>query len=370
MTGWPDSADGASLDDRVVEFLAERPGRVAFNGLRRALDAHPESLVRSLRRLERHGVVRHDSDGYALSGTVPGPSPGPRHHQSFAEVTLIPGVARTDLFGRLAGRWFGRLRWVGVYEPSDGPWLVWSVEGRPGRPSRVGNPRGRLLVQNRPRTGRPRQWPGGGRRAASSPDAIDALAQRNRAGPVLPTIAAAPPMLARNTPDNKSERGPSSAFGRLGGDARRFHPERDGSNLTERAEVGHNRARLLGSRWPCTATWGHRLAQPWTGVAPTSPTTQRAREVPESAGLANRRRVDPFGIEALARVVEDQPICRVAEDGHVVAGRRTKDCIPARGGGQGRAGAYRTWRSPRGWVRVPRRGHRRAARPPRETPGL
>src|SRR5580693_9158015 len=106
MEEWPErSPNDVPLDERVVEFLAERPGRVAFNGLRRALDAHPESLVRSLRRLERHGVVRRTVDGYGLVDH-PGPSsPTPAAHgPPFAEVALAPGHSREEVFGRLAGR--------------------------------------------------------------------------------------------------------------------------------------------------------------------------------------------------------------------------------------------------------------------------
>jgi hypothetical protein len=146
MSEWADRAEEAPLDDRVVEFLQDRPGRVAFNGLRRALDAHPESLVRSLRRLERHGVVLHGTDGYGLVDRPNAERPSaPGRSRSFAEVTLAPGVSRTELFGRLAGRWFGPLRWVGLYEPSDGPWLVWSVEGSRAQ-VRLGIRRGRLTV--------------------------------------------------------------------------------------------------------------------------------------------------------------------------------------------------------------------------------
>jgi hypothetical protein len=146
MSQWADRVEEAPLDDRVVEFLQDRPGRVAFNGLRRALDAHPESLVRSLRRLERHGVVLHGSDGYGLVDRPSSPpGPAPSKGRPFAEVTLAPGVSRTDLFGRLAGRWFGPLRWVGLYEPADGPWLVWSVEGSRSQ-IRLGIRRGRLTV--------------------------------------------------------------------------------------------------------------------------------------------------------------------------------------------------------------------------------
>jgi hypothetical protein len=146
MSDWADRVEEAPLDDRVVEFLQDRPGRVAFNGLRRALDAHPESLTRSLRRLERHGVVLHGTDGYGLVDRPSSDRPGvPAKIRPFAEVTLAPGVSRTELFGRMAGRWFGPLRWVGLYEPSDGPWLVWSVEGSRAQ-VRLGIRRGRLTV--------------------------------------------------------------------------------------------------------------------------------------------------------------------------------------------------------------------------------
>jgi hypothetical protein len=141
-----DRAEEAPLDDRVVEFLQDMPGRVAFNGLRRALDAHPESLVRSLRRLERHGVVLHGSGGYGLVDRPSvAPTPAVPKSRPFAEVRLAPGISRTELFGRLAGRWFGPLRWVGLYEPADGPWLVWSVEGSRAQ-VRLGIRRGRLTV--------------------------------------------------------------------------------------------------------------------------------------------------------------------------------------------------------------------------------
>jgi hypothetical protein len=200
MTGWADRADEGPLDDRVVEFLAERPGRVAFNGLRRALDAHPESLVRSLRRLERHGVVRRDPSGYALvdrpDAAAPPTPPGPRRPRPFAEVTLAPGVSRTELFGRLAGRWFGRLRWVGLYEPADGPWLVWSVEGTRGDQVRLGIRRGRLSLVIDRTPGDPAD--GRAEEAARSllRHAVDALAPPEMADPGVLGLVAGSPLLS------------------------------------------------------------------------------------------------------------------------------------------------------------------------------
>lgn len=125
------------LDDRVVELLSEHAGSIAFNGLRRTLGVHPESLTRALRRLERVGVVRRADGGYALREEGPDvlrPRPAPTARQ-VASVALPPGFVPDDLLGQMAGRWFGQLRWVGIQEsPGDGR-LVWSVANTRGHVS-------------------------------------------------------------------------------------------------------------------------------------------------------------------------------------------------------------------------------------------
>lgn len=124
----------ARLDDRVVSLLAEGEGHLAFNGLRRRLGGvHPESLSRALRRLERDGAVVRAAGAYALktpSEPRPGLSRRPAH--LMATVALPRGVERESVFGTVAGRWFGDLRWVGIYERSGDPWLVWTLDGEGG----------------------------------------------------------------------------------------------------------------------------------------------------------------------------------------------------------------------------------------------
>lgn len=119
------------VDDRVIELLSERSGRIAFGGLRRALGVHPESLTRALRRLEREGVIRRFDGGYELADAPgrQGEPPLAVRTRPLASVELPPGATREEVFGRLSGRWFGALRWVGVFEHPGDPWLVWSVEG-------------------------------------------------------------------------------------------------------------------------------------------------------------------------------------------------------------------------------------------------
>lgn len=122
------------LDDRVVSVLAVQDGHLAFNGLRRRLGGvHPESLSRALRRLERDGAVVRAAGAYSLAEPVQREANRPRREAHLlATVGLPDGVTRETVFGAVAGRWFGQLRWVGVYERATDPWLVWTVEGEGG----------------------------------------------------------------------------------------------------------------------------------------------------------------------------------------------------------------------------------------------
>lgn len=131
----PSTTDALSDRDReVLALLArEAPGRVAFQGIRRLLDIHQESLTRALRRLQEEGYVVAGEDGYRLS---------PRGRDQTTSLTRtedrprIP-VLRTILPGAhlarraaeaLQHRWFGPLRWFGETEREGAPVLSWTTE--------------------------------------------------------------------------------------------------------------------------------------------------------------------------------------------------------------------------------------------------
>jgi hypothetical protein len=115
------------LDDRVIVALQELNGRIAFNGLRRALGAHPEALARALRRLEREGLVDRSVDGYrALTPEPPTDLALTADLKPVARIDLPLGVTDDTVLGRLSGRWFGSLRWVGVIEGHRGRLLAWA----------------------------------------------------------------------------------------------------------------------------------------------------------------------------------------------------------------------------------------------------
>lgn len=115
------------LDERVLSTLQGLRGRIAFSGLRRVLHAHPESLSRSLRRLERAGRIERTDGGYrALEGALGSTPRTASGLRPIAQVELPPGTPPDSVFGRLSGRWFGSLRWVGVVDGPSGRLLAWA----------------------------------------------------------------------------------------------------------------------------------------------------------------------------------------------------------------------------------------------------
>jgi len=92
-----DPSEGAirGLDERVLSTLQGLQGQIAFSGLKRVLRAHPESLSRSLRRLEREGRIEHIDGGYRAlvpEGAPPARATSDLH--PIAQVELPPGTSR------------------------------------------------------------------------------------------------------------------------------------------------------------------------------------------------------------------------------------------------------------------------------------
>ncbi len=119
--------EGSTLDDRVLGTLQGLGGSITFSGLRRVLDAHPESLSRSLRRLEREGLVERVDGGYrALAGPGGIPLGALDDLRTVSHLDLPPGPGHERRLRALAGRWFGTLRWVGEVVRPEGRLLAWA----------------------------------------------------------------------------------------------------------------------------------------------------------------------------------------------------------------------------------------------------
>ncbi|MCI4343020.1 MAG: Lrp/AsnC family transcriptional regulator [Thermoplasmata archaeon] len=122
------------LDDRVLDALQRMHGRMAFSGLRRSLGAHPESLARSLRRLEREGLIERASTGYRALNAPRAIVTSPEAElRSVAQIEVPLGLEPEGILARLTGRWFGGLRWVGVVERPPDRLLSWARRDGTGR---------------------------------------------------------------------------------------------------------------------------------------------------------------------------------------------------------------------------------------------
>ena len=125
----PDSSE--PLDERELAVVAalRAEEHTAFQGLRRKLGLHQQALTRTLRRLERQGVVERDERGYALTaqgrsavkGLVPlAASREPGELLPVLQALLPPAITADDVADRLARRWFRDLRWYGRSDATPG----------------------------------------------------------------------------------------------------------------------------------------------------------------------------------------------------------------------------------------------------------
>ena len=133
LQGYPDW----SLSERdvdVLAFLGEEEFQIfTFEGLKRRLCLHPETLSRILDRLESEGIVKKSSQGYTVTKEI---AKHLRHHannsgESRAVLlqTFLPSDMTAELIvSNLRGRWFGLLRWLGLAENADVIALKWVTE--------------------------------------------------------------------------------------------------------------------------------------------------------------------------------------------------------------------------------------------------
>lgn len=134
-----DGAPVASeLEDReklvLSELAREGEARVAFQGLRRRLELHQEALSRTLRRLQRDGLVAHDDKGYKLTEQGFAALRGLPVTQARREVLpvvqamLPPNLSAEGVAEHLSQRWFRGLRWYGQSEAPGETTLTWLAE--------------------------------------------------------------------------------------------------------------------------------------------------------------------------------------------------------------------------------------------------
>lgn len=121
-------------DAGVLSIIDEENLAVfTFDGLRRRLGLHPETLSRILSRLEEEGIVRKTPEGYQVTPKLKAMKLHSKPRSEIESVSLLQtflpsNVFPQELISELGGKWFGILRWLGISETSEGVSLKWVTE--------------------------------------------------------------------------------------------------------------------------------------------------------------------------------------------------------------------------------------------------
>lgn len=130
----PQDLDIGPRDMEVLRFISEEALLgFTFEGLKRRLGAHSETLSRILDRLEEQRILEKTEHGYQV--TDRGREVTGLQFLSASEPrltllrTLLPYVENPrEAISNLRGRWFGPLRWLGYSEDDKGTSMKWITE--------------------------------------------------------------------------------------------------------------------------------------------------------------------------------------------------------------------------------------------------
>jgi len=121
----------SSRDAEILRSINEEgEAVVAFQGLKRKLGIHQETLARSLARLQKDGFIHKSAEGYRVSSKA-----ASSLHD--AQPSVVMPVIRSylpfsidlqNLIDVLRGTWFGKLRWFGHSINSSESILTWVTD--------------------------------------------------------------------------------------------------------------------------------------------------------------------------------------------------------------------------------------------------
>jgi DNA-binding transcriptional ArsR family regulator len=121
-------------DADVLSLIDEEALTVfTFDGLKRRLGLHPETLSRILSRLEQEGLIKKERDGYVVTPKITKLKLHETNHREEQHVpllqTYLPSTLQVQqLINNVKGKWFGLLRWFGMAEDNHGVTLKWITE--------------------------------------------------------------------------------------------------------------------------------------------------------------------------------------------------------------------------------------------------
>ena len=118
----------------VVRTIEEEELSVfTFDGLRRITGTHPETLSRSLERLEDDGWVVKSPEGYSVTDKAKGslilrPAFSAAKRIPILHTFLAYEASAHLIVSALKGKWFDKLRWVGMSESEEGVVMKWVTD--------------------------------------------------------------------------------------------------------------------------------------------------------------------------------------------------------------------------------------------------
>jgi DNA-binding transcriptional ArsR family regulator len=121
-------------DTNVLDVIEEENlASFAFEGLKRRLGIHPETLSRVLYRLEDQGIVEKGVEGYKVTSKAKEllklhsfSTSAPIMH--LLQTLLPPNISIQQVVTNLKGKWFGVLRWLGYSKNNESITLKWITE--------------------------------------------------------------------------------------------------------------------------------------------------------------------------------------------------------------------------------------------------
>lgn len=143
----------SDLDERereVLEFLStDQNAYFSFQGLRRRLGFHQETLTRTLKRLEEADVIERTPEGYKVKGHRTNVTfhvrPDETATKPIIDAYLPAQIDITLLFQKLRGRWFSNFRWLGYAHEGGRLSMSWiSEDGQLQLQARIGD--GKILI--------------------------------------------------------------------------------------------------------------------------------------------------------------------------------------------------------------------------------
>ncbi len=123
----------ADRDSFVMRIIGEEDLEgFTFEGLKRRMGTHSETLSRMLSRLEESGVLARTEHGYIVTERGKFIAGARQTASSKSGVlllrTLMPAFQNNRMINGLMGRWFGPLRWLGYSRDETGTTMKWITE--------------------------------------------------------------------------------------------------------------------------------------------------------------------------------------------------------------------------------------------------